>query len=483
MKGMMDESVEKRRIYGVSELNALIKGCLEQRFGQVWLEGEVSNLRQPGSGHMYFTLKDRDAQIRAVLFRGSQAGLRVQVRDGLKVRAFGQVTVYERSGDYQLIVRLLEDAGAGALQEQFEKLKQKLAAEGLFDQSRKKKLPLLPRHVAVVTSATGAAVRDILNVITRRFPDMHILIVPVHVQGPRAASEIEKAIRWLNGRGGIDVMIVGRGGGSLEDLWCFNEENVARAIADSQIPVISGVGHEIDFTISDFVADLRAPTPSAAAELLVGRREEFDDKLKELDEKLRQALSRRLLELRTRYMRLRHSYAFREPTNLLRGYMQRVDQLEMRAAGALVRAAQAQRNRLNELRARPAFHLPAARVQQGRSRLEQLQLRLPGTLVARCEARRNEFVRAQTALVHAAGSARDAWRVRVRQAGAQLRAMNPYAVLERGYSISYTQDGEIVRHAARVKRGERLVTRLADGTIESQVERTEQNKAAGEEKS
>ena len=272
----------ERRVLTVTELTRLIKAALESEVGTVWVEGEVSNLRQPSSGHLYFTVKDANAQITAVLFRGDQQRLKFKPRDGLQVRVYGEISVYERSGNYQIIVRVLEEAGKGALQAKFEELKEKLQKEGLFDPARKKAIPLLPRHVGVVTSPTGAAIHDILNVISRRFPNLHLVLAPVKVQGEGAAREIAAAIEFLNRRGGFDVLIVGRGGGSLEDLWCFNEEIVARAIAASRIPVISAVGHEIDFTISDFVADLRAATPSAAAELVVGRKDAFEGTLDEL---------------------------------------------------------------------------------------------------------------------------------------------------------------------------------------------------------
>jgi exodeoxyribonuclease VII large subunit len=257
---------ERLKVYQVSELTRALKALIESSIGSVWIEGEISNLRRPPSGHLYFTVKDATAQISAVLFKGNQRGLTFIPRDGLLVRVQGDVTVYEHGGNYQVIVRQMRESGAGALQARFEALKARLQAEGLFDPSRKKPLPLLPRRVGIVTSPTGAVIRDILNVLGRRFPNLHLMLVPVRVQGAGAAEEVAAAIDLLNERGEVDVMIVGRGGGSMEDLWCFNEEVVARAIARSRIPVISAVGHETDFTISDFVADVRAPTPSAAAE-------------------------------------------------------------------------------------------------------------------------------------------------------------------------------------------------------------------------
>ncbi|OGV74134.1 MAG: exodeoxyribonuclease VII large subunit, partial [Lentisphaerae bacterium RIFOXYA12_FULL_60_10] len=253
----------------VTELTRRIRAALEQGIGPVVVEGEVSNVRRPSSGHCYFTLKDETAQIAAVLFRGVLETLRIVPKDGLQVRVRGELTVYEKNGNYQILVRHLEETGRGSLQARFEQLKSRLQQEGLFDAARKRPLPVLPRHIGIVTSPTGAAIRDILQVLSRRFPNLHVLVAPVRVQGDGAAEAIAAAIDRLNQRADLDVLIIGRGGGSLEDLWAFNEEVVARAVFRSRLPVISAVGHEIDFTISDFVADVRAPTPSAAAEIVV----------------------------------------------------------------------------------------------------------------------------------------------------------------------------------------------------------------------
>jgi exodeoxyribonuclease VII large subunit len=252
---------ERRKIYRVTELTRRIKAVLEDEVGTVWVEGEVSNAKLMTNGHLYFTLKDETSQLTAAFFRFQQSGARVEVKDGAKLRALGRITVYEPRGQYQLIVQKLEAAGQGSLQEAFEKLKGKLNQEGLFDSARKRPLPRLPRHIGIVTSPTGAAIRDMLQILGRRFPNLHIVVAPVRVQGEGAAEEIAAALDLLNQRADLDVLIVGRGGGSLEDLWAFNEEAVARALARSRLPVISAVGHEIDFTISDFVADVRAPHP------------------------------------------------------------------------------------------------------------------------------------------------------------------------------------------------------------------------------
>ena len=283
-----------RRVLTVSELTAAIEDQLEARFGGLWVEGEISNLRVHTSGHVYFTLKDEGAQLRAVLFRSRTRRLRFEPADGLHVLAFGSLDVYPARGEYQLVCEILEPKGLGALQLAFEQLKARLAAEGLFDAARKRPLPALPRRVGLVTSPTGAAVRDFLRVITRRFAGVHVVVYPVRVQGETAAPEIVQALRDLNRLGGFDVLVLARGGGSLEDLWAFNEEIVARAIAESKIPVISAVGHETDVTIADFVADLRAPTPSAAAELVVREKAQLLAQLVSLRERLQRVVWQRV---------------------------------------------------------------------------------------------------------------------------------------------------------------------------------------------
>ncbi len=292
------ELFSDRKILTVSRLTALIKGVLEENFEHVWVEGEISNLAMPVSGHLYFTLKDAAAQLRCVMFRASSRALRFKPKDGMGVVVRGRVSLFEPRGEYQLIVEYLEPQGIGALQLAFSQLKERLAKEGLFAEAHKKPIPRLPQRIGVVTSATGAAIHDILNVLNRRFANVEVLIYPVKVQGEGAAREIAQAVKDFNRYGNIDVMIVGRGGGSIEDLWAFNEEVVARAIYHSRIPVISAVGHEVDFTIADFVADLRAPTPSAAAELVVKSKAELDAELDALSHRLRQAIHRSLADCR-----------------------------------------------------------------------------------------------------------------------------------------------------------------------------------------
>ncbi len=415
-----------RKVFQISEITRLVREVLQDTFGQVWVEGEISNFRRQASGHCYFTLKDASAQLRAVFFRGSQREATVALADGQLVRAFGDISVYEARGEYQIVVRRIEAGGKGALQARFEALKEKLRLEGLFDEARKRPLPLLPQHVGIVTSPTGAAIRDILNVVSRRFPNLHIVLAPARVQGAGAADEVAAAIDLLNAWGGLDVLIVGRGGGSLEDLWCFNEEIVARAIARSRIPVISAVGHEIDFTIADFVADVRAPTPSAAAEIVVGRKEEFVENLRGLRGLLTRNLRERMMFERHRLLEASGSPVFQEPAGVIRQYLQRVDGLAMRAEHAVTGTIGEVRSQLGDLAMRGGHEL---RIRQQR------------------------------------------WGQDLRRLEAQVRALSPLAVLARGYSVTTDAQRRLIRDVRTLKAGERLLTRLASGQVESTVER------------
>ncbi|MGD9873953.1 MAG: exodeoxyribonuclease VII large subunit [Kiritimatiellia bacterium] len=414
----------KPEVFSVTAITRRIRFLLEEEIGSVWIEGEVSNFTQAGSGHIYFSLKDENAQIKAAFFRGSQTGLKIQPANGMQVRVQGEVTLYEKTGNCQIIVRRMEPAGAGALQEAFEKLKAKLEAEGLFSPERKRPLPVLPRHIGIVTSPTGAAIRDMLNVLGRRFPNLHIVIAPVRVQGEGAAAEIAAAIGDLNKLGTMDVIIAGRGGGSIEDLWAFNEEVVARAIAASGVPVISAVGHETDFTIADFVADLRAPTPSAAAELVIDAKENFENLLVQRRRQLARSLETLFLKLKQRLVRAEHSYVFREPRSLVKNYALRVEHLDQSLRQRLLRAAQIRHQQTDTLNMR---------------------------------------------LSHLAQSVFQSNRQRVRQMDAQLRALNPHAVLERGYSVTRGADGKVIRDFRQVKPGAALATQLARGRVDSTV--------------
>ncbi len=321
-----NDQTRLRKIYSVSELTRDIKTLLEAKYPLLRVEGEVSNFRVSPTGHAYFTLKDEFCQIAAVMFRSQLSRLSMDLKDGMKVVVSGNITVYEKRGEYQIIVSKVEERGIGALQVAFERLKRKLFEEGLFSPDRKKPIPLLPQRIGVVTSPTGAAIRDILNVLERRFSNLHVILNPVRVQGEEAAAEIVAALADFNRLNNVDVIILGRGGGSLEDLWPFNEEIVARAIAASKIPIISAVGHEIDWTISDFVADLRAPTPSAAAELVVGRKDEITERIGFLRDRLCHWASAIVGDYHKRLALAVKSYVFREPGNLIKQYQQQVDE-------------------------------------------------------------------------------------------------------------------------------------------------------------
>jgi len=413
-----------RAVLTVSELTTRLREVLEERFPAVWVEGEISNYRLYGSGHAYFTLKDADAQLRAVLFRNRMRRIRFEPADGLHVMAFGSVEVYPQRGEYQLVVELLEPKGLGALQLAFEQLKARLQAEGLFDPARKRELPRFPRKIGIVTSTSGAAIRDILRVIGRRFGELHIVIAPCRVQGEGAAEEIAQGLRDLNGLGDVDVIIVGRGGGSLEDLWAFNEEVVARAIAASKAPVVSAVGHEVDFTIADFVADLRAPTPSAAAELVVREKQAVVDTLAQLQARLARVAARPLRDLERRVDEL--------TVRLRRGTRGELSHATHRVA--LATAA---------LRASD----PVARVINDRHRLEGLEARLVGSFTRRC----------------------DRARYSLRAAVGRLDSLSPLAVLGRGYSLTRRPTGEVVRSARQVKAGDDVRVLLHQGSLDARV--------------
>jgi exodeoxyribonuclease VII large subunit len=417
----------ERAVLTVSALTVELRAVLEERFPAVWVEGEISNFRLYGSGHAYFTLKDAEAQLRCVLFRNRGRRIRFEPADGLHVMAFGSVEVYAQRGEYQLVVELLEPKGLGALQLAFEQLKARLQLEGLFDPARKRELPRFPRKIGIVTSPSGAAIRDMLRVIGRRFGELHIVIAPAKVQGEGAAEEIVQGLRDLNALGDVDVIIVGRGGGSLEDLWAFNEEVVARAICASKAPVISAVGHEVDFTIADFVADLRAPTPSAAAELVVREKQAVVDALDDLARRLQRAAHRPLSDLERR-------------VDELRSRLRRAMHADWRRAAHRVELATA------ALRASS----PVARVSNGRHRLEHLEARL-----------RNE-------IRHAFGQARH----HLGEAVGRLDSLSPLAVLGRGYSLTRRPDGRIVRSARQVEAGDDVRVLLHEGSLECRVSAT-----------
>lgn len=359
----------KTRIYTVSEITRNIKSILEDQLPELWIEGEVSNLRTSQHGHTYFTLKDEFSQIRAVLFKSQQLLFEtpLPLKDGLSIFVFGKISVYERDGNYQIIINKWEPKGIGALQLAFEELKNRLYKEGLFDEKHKKPLPLFPRVVGVITSPTGAAIRDIINVIERRFSNINIVLYPVRVQGEGAAQEIADAIDQMNQFPDIDVLIVGRGGGSLEDLWAFNEEIVARSIFRSRIPIISAVGHEIDYTISDFVADVRAPTPSAAAEMVIAKKSEFIERIDFLKHKLQTAINSYINNIKTHLTNLVTSYVFKEPENTLMQYTQQLDDLSHRLTLRIRHLYEIQSNRLKAIETHLCALNPSAILNRGYS--------------------------------------------------------------------------------------------------------------------
>jgi len=448
------------QVYSVTQLTHAIKDHLEESFTSLWVEGEVSNFRAPSSGHFYFTLKDASTQIRAVMFRSRNAALPFIPEDGLQVICRANLSVYPPRGDYQLIVEAMEPKGQGALQLAFEALKRKLAEEGLFDPDRKRPLPFLPRVVGVVTSPTGAAVRDILKVAWRRFPNLEIRFCPVRVQGDQARHEIVEAIQTLNLDGASDVLIVGRGGGSLEDLWAFNEEIVARAIADSRIPVVSAVGHEIDFTIADFVADARAPTPSAAAERVVPEKEALAGGLSALEDRLRRA-SDRTLENRKEGLASVARRLVHPGRRVQDGYL-RLDELSERLRASAGRGLNEREVHLSSMRTKLFAAGPSSRVQ---------------AYAVRTESAKRDLIRL---MKHGLERKKQ----RSREAAACLGSLSPLGVLSRGYSITHRLPSrQILRRAQEVRKGDPLEIMLSEGRLECVVEtvRLDEKKEEGKE--
>ncbi|MBJ6726307.1 exodeoxyribonuclease VII large subunit [Geomesophilobacter sediminis] len=441
------ELFKERRVLTVTQLTGLIRGVLEENFDRVWVEGEISNLSCPQSGHVYFTLKDAGAQLRCVMFRSSARSVTFQPKDGMRVLVRGRITLYEPRGEYQMVADALEPQGIGALQLAFIQLKERLAREGLFSETHKREIPKLPRRIGVVTSPTGAAIRDILTVLSRRFANVEVLIAPVKVQGEGAAKEIAAAIADLNRYGSLDVMIVGRGGGSLEDLWAFNEEVVARAIHESAIPVISAVGHEIDFTIADFVADLRAATPSAAAELVVQSKAELTADLDARTHRLIVAMERILGQRRAEVNYL--SRSVQDPSRFLGHLIQRTDDLQARVLrqGELLLVRRAER--IEGLANRLALQNPALQLEKVRERLGTLELRL-------IQAKERRLA---------------AFRDRLKLNAGKLHAVSPLATLTRGYSIvQKLPELSVVTSAAQLNPGDRLKLVLSSGSAHCKVD-------------
>ncbi|MDN5864315.1 MAG: exodeoxyribonuclease VII large subunit [Gammaproteobacteria bacterium] len=448
---MDDEDSRETPVFSVSSLVDAAKGLLEEGFGRVAVEGEISNLARPRSGHVYFTLKDEDAQLRCALFKRDALRVHFPLADGLQVLARGRVTIYPARGSFQLIVSELEEAGLGALQRAFEALKRKLAEEGLFAAELKRPLPAYPRRIGVITSPTGAALRDILNVLNRRFPAAEVLIYPTPVQGETAAASIAAALERAAARGDCDVLILARGGGSLEDLWSFNEERVARAIRACAVPVVTGIGHETDFTIADFAADLRAPTPSAAAEAVVPDAAELGERLRGFRARMVHAWQRGQRERRQESAALAHRLALQHPRRRLQERAQRIDELSERLLAATPRLIAAHRARLATLRSELARCSPAARLERIRMEYIQLRSRLSNACTADLQQRRNTL----------------------QVLKGQLQALGPQQTLARGYAIVFDQRGQALRDAASVKVGDPIRARLAHGALSALVNDTE----------
>jgi exodeoxyribonuclease VII large subunit len=441
---------ETRDIYTPSRLNREARTLLERGLPALWLEGEISNLSRPSSGHWYFSLKDEAAQLRCAMFRQRNLMTRFSPRDGSHVLVRGRVSLYEQRGDYQFIADYMEEAGEGALRQRFELLKTKLAAEGLFAIEHKRPLPRLPRRIGVITSPTGAALRDVLHILRRRFCTIPVLLYPVQVQGGVAAAQVARTIRRASARAECDVLILVRGGGSLEDLWAFNEESVARAIYDCTVPIVTGIGHEVDFTIADFVADVRAPTPSGAAELAVPDSSEWLRNVLRLTSRLSAALTRSLKTRQDRASWLQRRLAQLHPGVELRQRAQRLDDLEQRLI-RVVRSNLGERRRtLLQLAAELRQHSPALRVANARRRLEIARASIESCVQQSIER----------------------FGKRLAVASRTLDAVSPLATLERGYAIVTDSKGTVITDAQDVRAGQIIEARLTKGSVRARIERT-----------
>ncbi|CAM7378586.1 exodeoxyribonuclease VII large subunit [Citrobacter sedlakii] len=454
-------SSQTSAIFTVSRLNQTVRLLLEQEMGQVLISGEISNFSQPASGHWYFTLKDDAAQVRCAMFRNSNRRVTFRPQHGQQVLVRANITLYEPRGDYQIIVESMQPAGEGLLQQKFEQLKATLSAEGLFDQQFKKPLPSPARCVGVITSKTGAALHDILHVLKRRDPSLPVIIYPTAVQGDDAPGQIVRAIELANMRNECDVLIVGRGGGSLEDLWSFNDERVARAIFASRIPVVSAVGHETDVTIADFVGDLRAPTPSAAAEMVSRNQQELVRQLQSAQQRLGMAMDYFLANRSRRFTQLHHRLQQQHPQLRLARQQTALERLQQRMNIAidsqLKRSGQQQFRLLQRLN----HQNPQPRIHRAQSRVQQLEYRLADTIRARLSLTRERFGNAVT----------------------HLEAVSPLSTLARGYSVTSSADGNVLKHTKQVKAGDLLTTRVTDGWVESEVKAVKTVKKTRQRKS
>ncbi|MEG3791941.1 exodeoxyribonuclease VII large subunit [Lysobacter sp. CCNWLW3] len=449
-------AVAPDHVLSPSQLNTLARNLLEDSFPLVWVEGELGNLSRPSSGHLYLTLKDARAQVRCAMFKPKSSWLKFVPREGLRVLARGRLTLYEARGDYQLVLDHMEEAGEGALRRAFEELKARLQAEGLFDAERKRPLPRFPARVGVITSPSGAAVRDVLSVLARRFPLLEAEVLPVPVQGEGAAAQITAMLQRAAASGRYDVLVLARGGGSLEDLWAFNDERLARAIAACEVPVVSAIGHETDFSLSDFAADLRAPTPSVAAELIAPDRDELQRRLRQLDARLRNLQLQRLRQAMQRADRA----ALR--LNALRPQA-RLQALRLRQTEALRRLHAAWQRRLERERARLRHADAVLRATHPQRRIAALRERL-GALAQRPRAAVLRRLAHQA--VHLRGLARS------------LEAVSPLATVARGYAILQREDGQVVRSVLDAAPGDRLSARVQDGRLRVKVESGDDDAAA-----
>jgi exodeoxyribonuclease VII large subunit len=465
-----EEPRRTRRTWLVHQLVAEARDLVEKEYGDIWVEGEISNFRPASSGHLYFTLKDAEAQLPVILFRRQALLLRFRPADGLQVRARGKVTVYEQRGQLQLVADTIEPVGTGSLQLAFEQLRDSLKAEGLFDQERKKPLPAFPRTVAIITSPTGAVIRDFLNIVARRHSALNVLLVPVAVQGDAAPAEIEAALALINSALLADVIVLARGGGSLEDLAAFNSERVARAIAASRLPVVSAIGHETDFTIADFVADLRAPTPSAAAELITEAQYKIGDTLAELRRRLDRGIRFQILQVREKLSHPDMARAGQRLTTHLYRLEQRLDDLGFRLESAMTDSLHRQRAAANELTAAVLHHDPRQQISSAREALGARTVRLEHTLdrtlaaasfkTQHLEDRLYRSVEVHIATRHAAFASLHG----------KLESLSPLAVLHRGYALVQDESGALVSSIQQLSEGQSLTTRLGDGSFTSRVQ-------------
>ncbi len=448
MTNSPEQTPTRAEIYNVTRLNREVRAVLEGSFPLVWVEGEISNLAQPASGHIYFTLKDEYSQVRCAMFRNRNQRLKFAPDNGMLVMVRANVSLYENRGEFQLIIEHMEPAGAGALQRAFEELKQHLHKEGLFDEKLKKPVPHMARHIGIITSPTGAAIRDILNILNRRYPAAEVIIYPTAVQGDKATDEIIRMLKIADQRDECDVLILARGGGSLEDLWCFNNEKLARAIFDCKLPIVTGIGHEIDYTIADFVSDYRAPTPSAAAELVSPDQRQLRSEIEQYRKKLGQRIQQFIREQQKHILYLEQCIP--HPSRTIQMISQRLDHSIMQLQNALARSLDKRAKLVAELKFRLASYNPVHQLKMNLAHCDELKKRLSRSW-------KQIFEQQQLALSSLSRA---------------LNTVSPLSTLKRGYSIvNRIEDGAIIRTAGDVKAGDRINTRFSSGHIHSKVEK------------